>query len=581
MPRYEITSPDGKRWEVEAPDGATQDQVLAYAQQQWSAQPKAPKPEPMSRAEKIGMGMLDPISGGAQLLTRALPDGVVRAGNRLNNWLADKGLPLARLEGPDEASLSSLVTGEKASASAPLDRLVQKQEAEYQAKRTAAGETGFDGYRTLGNIISPANASIARLMPLGGTLGAKIGLGAAGGAASGALQPVIGEDFTKEKLQQLGMGAVGGALAPALTSGLGRLISPKASTDAGKQLLRQEGVRPTIGQTLGGWANKVEEKAQSLPLMGDAIAAARGRAVDQLNAAAINRATAPIGVKIDKIGQEGIKEAGDALSTAYDDVLGGLKNIKFDPQWQKDYGQLKQLAKALPDGVRGSFTSKTKSLIDQRISRAGGMTAETMKSLDSELGDMVRRYSRSSVASEQELGDAFAQAQALLRSQVARNSPDAAERLRAINTGWANLVRVEKAGAAAINNDGVFSPAQLNLAIKNADSSVRKRAAARGTALMQDLGGAGASLGNRVPNSGTADRLMLGGAGLGAYFVDPLIPTGLLAGAGLYSAPAQSLLRGLVTARPQAAQPVAGLLSQAAPVLAPAGGLLALEAFKQ
>ena len=43
MPSYEITSPDGKKWVVDAPEGATQEQVLSYAQQQWSA---APKQEP-------------------------------------------------------------------------------------------------------------------------------------------------------------------------------------------------------------------------------------------------------------------------------------------------------------------------------------------------------------------------------------------------------------------------------------------------------------------------------------------------------------------------------------------------------
>jgi hypothetical protein len=42
MARYEITSPDGRRFEVNAPDDATQEQVIAYAQQQFSSQPSAP-----------------------------------------------------------------------------------------------------------------------------------------------------------------------------------------------------------------------------------------------------------------------------------------------------------------------------------------------------------------------------------------------------------------------------------------------------------------------------------------------------------------------------------------------------------
>lgn len=224
------------------------------------------------------------------------------------------------------------------------------------------------------------------------------------------------------------------------------------------------------------------------------------------------------------------------------------------------------------------FRSKVKTLIEDRVSRAGGMTAQTMKQLDSELGEMARRYGRSSVASEQELGDAFLEAQRLLRDQVARNSPAAADALKRINEGWANLIRVEKAGAAAVNNDGVFTPAQLNLAIRGAEQSVRKRGTARGTALMQDLGSAGSMLGNLVPNSGTVDRLLLGGAGLGAGMYDPLIPAGLLTGAGMYSAPMQSLLRFAVTTpRPASAQRITGLLNETSPMFAPAGGLLGLE----
>lgn len=38
MPDYEITSPDGKKFIVTAPDGATEDEVLAYAQNQFSSQ---------------------------------------------------------------------------------------------------------------------------------------------------------------------------------------------------------------------------------------------------------------------------------------------------------------------------------------------------------------------------------------------------------------------------------------------------------------------------------------------------------------------------------------------------------------
>lgn len=44
MATYEITAPDGSKWDVTAPDDASQDQVLQYAKTQWSAQEK-PQPQ--------------------------------------------------------------------------------------------------------------------------------------------------------------------------------------------------------------------------------------------------------------------------------------------------------------------------------------------------------------------------------------------------------------------------------------------------------------------------------------------------------------------------------------------------------
>lgn len=78
MPAYRITSPDGKTWEVNAPEGATQDQVLEYAKSQWSkSQPaaraaEAPKTAPVEdpgflQTALIGAGRtFDRIGKGAQ-----------------------------------------------------------------------------------------------------------------------------------------------------------------------------------------------------------------------------------------------------------------------------------------------------------------------------------------------------------------------------------------------------------------------------------------------------------------------------------------------------------------------------------
>ena len=89
------------------------------------------------------------------------------------------------------------------------------------------------------------------------------------------------------------------------------------------------------------------------------------------------------------------------------------------------------------------------------------------------------------------------------------------------------------------------------------------------SALNQDLADAGRSiLTDTVPNSGTADRAMLGllTGGVGAA-VTPTIPVGLLGGAGLYTQPAQSLLRNMILSRPQNAPAIANAVRNQAPSL--------------
>jgi len=522
--------------------------------------------------ERIGQGLRDPFDGGAQQLTKMLPPGLVEGGNKLNNWLADKTGLVGRL--PEGG----------------VDQQVRESEAAYQQQRKAGGQEGMDWARLAGNALSPANLAIgaavpagAALLPGAATMTGKVAAGMLSGAAANSLAPVSSGDFQSEKLKQIGIGALAGGVVPAITGGVSRIISPKASTNPDLALLKSEGVKPTVGQALGGRWNALEEKLTSLPIAGDAIASARSSAQKQFNSAAINRATAPIGAKVEGIGQKAVAEAGDALSQAYDDAIGQVKFIRFDQQFAQDAAQLKNMAQSLTPPMRSKFNALFDNVVGGRTSTSGTMLGETVKRVDSELGTMAGRFGKSSVASEQELADAVKQLQALLRGQVARSSPSASEAMKAADKGWANLVRVEGAAKAAKNSDGVFTPAQLNMAIQAADNSVRKRAVSRGAALMQDLGNAGQNvLGNKVPNSGTAERLMYGGgAAAGGYLINPLIPAGLLGGAAVYSGPAQSLLRGAVSSRPESAKAIAEALQKAAPMFDPSGGLLGLQLAQQ
>lgn len=63
MADFDITSPDGRKYRVSAPEGATQDQVLAYAQEQFAKMPKAaPQSAPLP-ANAGAANLLTTIAG--------------------------------------------------------------------------------------------------------------------------------------------------------------------------------------------------------------------------------------------------------------------------------------------------------------------------------------------------------------------------------------------------------------------------------------------------------------------------------------------------------------------------------------
>ena len=516
---------------------------------------KAQRRPEVSASSRFAAGLVDPIQGGAQMLenaVRAVSPGAVDAINKANNWLADRGI------------VGRLPAGG-----------VQQQTREREA---ALRTDGIDWPRLAGNVLSPANAALSARLPAAATTAGRVVGGAGLGAISGGFMPNAGTDA--DKLTQMGMGAAGGALVPAITAGVGRVISPNASRNPQLDLLKAEGVRPTVGQALGGVANKAEEKAISLPFVGDAIASARTRAAVDLNRAVANRALAPIGGKVPAgaQGREMVASVQSQLSDAYNKLLPKL-TVKADRAFTQE---VQSLLGMVANGSIDPNAAKTFQRILQndvlgKFKGQQALTGQTMKAIESDLGQKIAQLGGSTDADARLVADALREVQSSLRSLVQRSNPAQAAELRAINAGWASFKRLERAASYVGAEDGIFSPANLQSAVKALDRSKDKGKFARGEALMQDLGDAGKSvLGAKVPNSGTADRLMQAGA-LGSGLVNPLIPAGLLAGAGAYSAPAQRALLAAVSSRPQPAQAVAGLLNRTAPMLSPAGGLLALD----
>lgn len=407
-------------------------------------------------------------------------------------------------------------------------------------------------------------SSVAQAIPVGvaaGMLAPEGILGAVlAGATSGALEPVDdAANFARQKLKQIGIGTAAGLGGGAAAKAVGRVLSPQ--TGVAQQTLMNEGVDSlTPGQTLGGVFDKIESKATSVPILGDLIANARMRPVDDLNRAIYTRALAPIlgddaaaGVAAKlPVGNDGIKAVGDKLSAAYESALDKSSPAPLTDAVQASFAKLQSM---LPQSREQDFAKTIQRLVYDNVTPAGTLTPTVAKQADSEFGRLTRQYAGSGDPDQRIYSQALAQARSDLKQAFADANPDTAPLIRAADQGWATLVQIENAGSMLGSREGVIGPAQLRNAVKRSDTSLRDRKFAQGNALNQDLADAAAKvLPSKAPDSGTAGRVLqasLGGIG-GAMF--PTAGAGALAAGGMAALPytpfGQKLALALLAKRP-------------------------------
>lgn len=320
-----------------------------------------------------------------------------------------------------------------------------------------------------------------------------------------------------------------------------RAISPRVAPVISR--LQARGIPVTPGQIMGaantsaGRAIKAtEEKATSIPIVGDVINAARRRGVEGFNRAALNEPLASIGESLPKsmeIGHEAVRHIDETLGRAYDDVLPKLSG-QADDQFAKDLTDIAGLADTMTPDRATQFGKIMKADVQRFFGEDGSIGGEGFKEIESRLGARIRKFGSSVEPDAQDMAEALRGAQAAVRDMAARQNPTEAARLSQINEGWAKLTRIERAAANALK--GEFTPGQLRTATRAGDTSIRKRTSAQGNAMLQGLAeDAQSVLPSSIPDSGTAGRSMLGilaggGAG-GALLGNPWAGAGLAAGA--------------------------------------------------
>lgn len=489
-------------------------------------------------------GLKDPIDGAAQALAHALPESITDAMNEGVQRLND--LPVI--------GRATKAIGLTPATSEQLDDDIRKSEQQYQLARKDAGQDGLDLARVTGNMVGtlPLNS----VLPGGGaSLASKTAAGAAGGAVFGATMPVTDSDYSDQKKTQIGMGAMLGGAAPGVLQGVGKIISPAASKNPHVQTLIEAGVTPTPGQLMGGIAQRVEDKATSLPIVGDAITSARQRAVVDYNKAIFDRTLAPIGVKVDQVGREGVAAAQQAIEKAYDDIMPQIQ-FKADSQFVSELGNIRTTIQHLPDGQVKAFDSLLSSKLLQKMTPQGVADGLNYKQVTSELGRLAKTYMSDVDADKRQLGIALKEVQNAVKDNLIRARPQAAQKLATIDKAYSNFTRLQQ--AAGMSADGIFTPAQFKNAVRAGDRTMRKGAYAKGSAIMQDLADAGTSvLNSKIPDSGTAGRLLGAGAGLGAGVYNPAIPASLVGASVPYLPGADAFMKALIAVRPKGAEAVA------------------------
>lgn len=493
----------------------------------------APPANPPSALASIAQGIRDPFDAAAQMLAHKFPE---------TSQALDQN-PAIQSLGLDN------------NAPQKMDQGIASREAAYQAQR--GGTQDADWPRIGGNIAGTLPLAMATAPIKAGLLG-KAAIGGATGAGFGTLQPVTDPkaDFWKTKEDQAKQGGMIGAVAGPGMELAARAIAPRVSSAV--QNLMNRGVTPTPGQISGGWVKGLEDKATSIPLLGDIIKSGQRRAVDDLNRAAYKEALNPIGAKASKVaGRAGVDDTALKLESFYDSKMPGL-SLQLDEPLQQ---QLKDIANSanLPQAQSDQLGRLIQHHVFSKMPE-GSMEGKAAQGAISDLSREASGYSTDSSFDNRRLGGALNNVVDSMRSALERSNPAAAQDLASANNGYANYARIRDAASRTGSKSGVFSPAQLQAAVRAGDKSAGKGAFARGNARMQNLSDDAVKvLGNDYPDSGSVGRAMLPlmmGGGLAGAYATPWALAG--AGAALpYTPIGQKAVAALMASRPSWAQPVA------------------------
>jgi len=571
--KLSVTTPNGKTYDIEAPDDATDADIQAEvlrvhpeaagdlapstvqveggrlpgpnepgysnfisAGYQTDAHgnllPKAPDQRPVSQSQGFAEGFEKPWNNAADWLTQGINKTIPSAreaatGNLDLSMLADPsalikmGLAGASYAGAALEGNGNLQAGDAINKlGAPLGMAPSVQaarDAQQQARDQSPYQSGGLG-KFAGEV---TGAALLSRLP-----GGVFSQGAQGGA--------LLTDTPNDALGVAKDAAIGGTLGKtgsAVLSAAGRVAAP--AVNDGLRTLLDAGIRVTPGQAAragGGFGRivgGVEDKAMSRPFVGGMITNARNQSLDDFARATINRSVEPIGAKLpDSISLEttagarsAVRWAGDKLSAAFEEIKPRIRVQANDPAFLDDLTTVRNdiVSDMHPDRIK-QYDNILKGL--GRFWQDGTeLSGQAYKDVESRLTRNINQFARGD-GDQQQLSRALESVRDAMTDLAERQNPDVATTLKSLNTGWKSLTQVER---AAGTSRSLPTPAGYSQAVKMSSDTVRRRGYSRGTALNQDLSDAASDiLPSSIADSGTAGRI--GGIRAGAVGLAQALP---------------------------------------------------------
>ena len=340
--------------------------------------------------------------------------------------------------------------------------------------------------------------------------GSKVGQAVKSGAIQGSIYGAgAGEGVEGKALGTVTGGAIGG-----VAGGVTAKIFPK-TTELAKKLMKKD-VRLTTGQAFGGESNitgnviqNIEQSTSSLVGVGSPIQTARINALSDFNRAVIKESNVSLGV--------------DGVNTLRASIIQNVRNANTSKS------------------NKSKVVKEITNLINGKIEN-GEISGLAFKELQRDLSQLSASYKIS------QGGDIFL---ARIIDNAKKNAGDILQVFNP-NSNLKNL-DLSKVGMSAIQNavkkadktQGIFSTGQFLSALKQNDRSIGKKMTARGEGFLKDTGDlANQIMGNYLPDSGTANRLITGNISVDPIKALAYAPATI--GSELAYGPTRSIIRGLL-----------------------------------